>query len=129
MSDSNQFPVTLGMDEAGVPAAISSNHIGAQLIARGTLRNVLADAAAGRADVRLVRTSAGTELTIADDGKGFDVVTVRRSIAGIGLVSIRERVRLAGGSVSIVTQSGTGTRLTIRIPAAGRPLAVGDRPL
>ena len=42
-------------------------------IAQEALRNVVAHAGASRADVRLLRTGDDVEMTIADDGKGFDV--------------------------------------------------------
>jgi len=84
-------------------------------VAQEALRNVTAHAAASRAAVRLVRTDDSTEMTISDDGKGFEVAspTGRK---GLGLVSITERVRLAGGTVSIVTEMNKGTRVCVRIP-------------
>ena len=42
-------------------------------IAQEALRNVIAHAGASRADVRLLRTGDHAEITIADDGRGFDV--------------------------------------------------------
>jgi PAS domain S-box-containing protein len=97
-------------------------------IAQEALRNVVAHAEASQADVRLRRTGAMTELTIADDGKGFDVVTTRESSIGMGLVSIHERVRLAGGSVNITTELNKGTQLRVQIPGSRRvPTDTGDQ--
>lgn len=89
-------------------------------VAQEALRNVIAHAAASRAGVRLVRTDDITEMTVSDDGQGFEVAsaTARK---GLGLVSITERVRLASGTVSIVTEVNKGTRLRVRIPAHRRP--------
>ena len=86
-------------------------------IAQEALRNVVAHADARRADVRLRRLDGSVELTIADDGKGFDVVGTRADSKGLGLVSINERVRLAGGTVSIATEVNKGTRVRVQIPA------------
>ena len=61
-------------------------------------------AGARRAEVRLLRIDDSAELTIADDGKGFDIAETRKSGKGLGLVSINERVRLAGGTLSVVTE-------------------------
>ncbi len=86
-------------------------------IAQEALRNVIAHAGASRAYVRLVRTGDHAELTIADDGNGFDVATSLKRGKGLGLVSITERARLAGGTVSITAESKMGTCVRVRIPA------------
>jgi signal transduction histidine kinase len=85
-------------------------------VAQEALRNVTAHAGASRADVRLVRTDEIAEMAITDDGKGFDVAGSLERGKGLGLVSITERVRLAGGTVSIVTEVNKGTRVCVRIP-------------
>jgi signal transduction histidine kinase len=56
-------------------------------------------------------------MTIADDGKGFEAARARQSGKGLGLVSITERVRLAKGTVSIVSEPTKGTRVNVEIPA------------
>jgi PAS domain S-box-containing protein len=86
-------------------------------IAQEALRNVVAHAGARRADVRLRRTGDGAELTIADDGKGFDIARTGERSTGLGLVSINERARLVGGTVSITTELNKGTRVRVQIPA------------
>ena len=88
-------------------------------IAQEALRNVSAHAGASRADVRLLRNGDEVEITIADDGKGFDLAGTLQRGKGLGLVSIMERVRLAGGTVSIVAESTKGTRLRVLLPARG----------
>ena len=92
-------------------------------VAQEALRNVAAHAAAGRVEVRLWRTADEAQLTIADNGRGFDIQAAGRRASGLGLVSISERVRLAGGSVSIVTELNKGTRVRVQIPATGHLLA------
>lgn len=84
-------------------------------IAQEALRNVVTHAAAKRADVLVRQIGDLAELTITDDGKGFDIVRTRDA-RGLGLISINERVRLAGGTVSITTEKGHGTRVRVRIP-------------
>ena len=64
------------------------------------------------------RTAAGLELTITDDGQGFDLAEARR-MGGLGLISLDERVRLVGGSVRIHTQRQRGTELRVQVPLGG----------
>jgi len=89
-------------------------------IAQEALRNVIAHAGAQRATVRLLRTGDDAEITIADDGNGFDVARSLERGKGLGLVSITERVRLAGGTVSIVAEPQKGTRVRALIPTHAR---------
>jgi PAS domain S-box-containing protein len=93
-------------------------------VAQEALRNVTAHAGASRAEVRLVRTGDLTELTITDDGKGFDMAGSLERGKGLGLVSITERVRLVGGTVSIVPEVNRGTRVSVQIPASA-PMTSG----
>jgi len=79
------------------------------------LRNVAMHAGATRAWVSLVREEGRINLTIADNGRGFDV-TDARARGGLGLLSIEERVHLLNGSFAIDTRVGGGSRLTISVP-------------
>jgi two-component system sensor histidine kinase UhpB len=87
-------------------------------IAQEALRNVVAHAGASRADVRLCRKDHQAEITITDDGHGFDLNDPERR-HGLGLVSITERAKLAGGTVSIETGLNRGTHVRATIPVNG----------
>ncbi len=91
-------------------------------ITQEALQNVAKHAGAHRAVVELTRETDGVHLTIIDDGIGFDLAASRGRNAGLGLVSIDERVRLLRGSVCIDTQPGHGTRLQIHIPRSARSI-------
>lgn len=93
-------------------------------VAQEALRNVIAHAGARRGDVRLLRIGDNVELTISDDGQGFDVARSLENGKGLGLISITERVRFAGGTLSIVAGSNKGTRVRAEIPAR-EPLKSG----
>ncbi|MGH9812636.1 MAG: sensor histidine kinase, partial [Candidatus Acidiferrales bacterium] len=82
------------------------------------LQNVFKHSGAGRAQVTLAGGPEALHLTVVDDGKGFDPATLGASV-GLGLVSMRERARLARGEFSIHSQPGRGTRLEVRIPLTG----------
>ncbi len=53
-------------------------------------------------------------LTVEDDGAGFDA----RRVRGLGLVGMEERVTHLGGSFSIRSTPGTGTRVAVELPLA-----------
>lgn len=60
-------------------------------------------------------TPSELSLLIADDGVGFDPEEAKLA-PGLGLISMRERVHLAGGEFSITSQPGEGTCIAARIP-------------
>jgi signal transduction histidine kinase len=59
-------------------------------------------------------------LCVADDGIGFDTATVR---GGIGLTSMRERLRMVGGELFIKSSADTGTELVAEINLPTRKVA------
>jgi PAS domain S-box-containing protein len=67
--------------------------------------------------VRVEGSPKELSLLIADDGVGFDVEGSRLA-AGLGLISMRERIYLAGGEFVIWSKPGEGTRITARVPVA-----------
>jgi signal transduction histidine kinase len=69
-----------------------------------------------RADLGTSNGDALRELTIVDDGAGFDVDAV--SAKGLGLISMRERLEPLGGTLEIHSRPGAGTRLKAFVPAA-----------
>ena len=95
-------------------------------VAQEALRNVIAHAGPCRAEVRLKRIGLGAELTVVDDGRGFEIARIRHDTKGLGLVSIGERVRLAGGSVSFITELNQGTRVRVEIPMTNPALGVAE---
>jgi len=66
-------------------------------------------------EARLLGVRDGIQLTIRDSGRGFDP-DATASGDGLGLVSMRERVNLLKGTISIVSKPKHGTEITVRIP-------------
>ena len=87
-------------------------------VAQEALRNVAAHAGARKAQVTLRSTDNGLELVIADDGQGFDLAEARHQ-EGLGLISLDERVRLVGGSLTIDTEPKRGTEVRVQVPLGG----------
>jgi PAS domain S-box-containing protein len=65
----------------------------------------------------LERVANELQLTIRDSGGGFDPSTAMNN-QGIGLISMRERVNLVKGTISIVSKPGGGTQIQVRVPIA-----------
>jgi signal transduction histidine kinase len=56
------------------------------------------------------------QLSLSDDGKGFDMNT---KLHGMGLRSIRERVSSVHGTLQIQSAPGHGTRIIVQVPTKG----------
>lgn len=93
-------------------------------IIQEALANVRKHAGASQATVTLVRGSGWVEARIADDGAGFDPeASTRDALPRFGLTTMRERAEAVGGTLSVETQSGAGTTVTVRLPTSARHLA------
>ena len=86
-------------------------------IAQEALRNGAIHGDARRLAVSAVRSGEHIELTVTDDGLGFDLETVRHDGGGLGLVSMEERLHVIGGRMQIVTGPQQGTTIRVRVPA------------
>jgi signal transduction histidine kinase len=84
-------------------------------VAQEALRNVVKHSGAASASASLVGRSGSLALEIRDNGRGFDPTTVVGQ-GGLGLVSMRERLRLVGGELTVESQPGAGTRLLAQVP-------------
>lgn len=87
-------------------------------IAQGAMANVLQHARARTAVITIALDARTVELTVEDDGAGFEADEVHADReAGVsdsfGLTAIRERVDQLGGTLSIQTAAGSGTRLSV----------------
>ena len=87
-------------------------------VAQEALRNVAHHARARRVAVVLHSADGALELGVSDDGIGFDP-GARRVGAGLGHVSLRERLHLVGGRLEITSLPGQGTIVFARAPLAG----------
>jgi signal transduction histidine kinase len=84
------------------------------------LTNVMKHAEASAVSILLDRGTEQIRVIVEDDGVGFDVEwrTGRNDTAHLGLSSMRERLALIGGSMTIESARGSGTTLFIQLPVA-----------
>ena len=84
------------------------------------LGNVEKHAGAHAVEVLLQKNDGGCWLSVSDDGNGFDPGTVANGGSeGVGLVGMRERAELVGGTLSVDARLGRGTCVVLRIPRQG----------
>ena len=105
----------IAFNHRDVPAEIDPN-IALCLfrVAQEALGNAVKHSDARNVWVDLTGGPSSVTLTISDDGKGFDVDLAPK--AGLGLMSMRERVESAGGVLEIHATPGSGTRLRVTVP-------------
>lgn len=91
-------------------------------VAQEALTNVFKHAQAGRVSVILEGKRNHVGLIVEDDGRGFQVERAWKNGADLqghaGLIDMRERATLAGGTINIESRPGSGTTVFVRIPLA-----------
>ncbi len=84
-------------------------------IVQEALNNSLKHSAATYITLRMSMNEHDLRLEIKDDGKGFDLASAAQT-AGLGLDSMRERAAQLGGSLTIISKPGQGTRIQLIVP-------------
>lgn len=112
-------------ERAGLVANVATDELESRLdskveiacfrVVQEACTNIVRHAQALTVGVALRRSPTGLELTVRDDGVGFDVATVRYR-ASLGLLGMEERVTLAGGRLDIESAPGQGTLVRARFP-------------
>ncbi|MBI4334098.1 MAG: HAMP domain-containing protein [Chloroflexi bacterium] len=88
-------------------------------IVQEATHNAVKHARAGNLEIELAARDGKVLATVEDDGKGFDVDALYQAGIGAhssGILGIQERTALLGGTFSIKSQPGEGTRLRVEIP-------------
>jgi two-component system sensor histidine kinase UhpB len=107
------LPIAFG--HRNIPAEIDQNiALCVFRVAQEALGNAVKHSDAGHIWVELTGGPSSVTLTISDDGKGFDVNGLPN--AGLGLISMRERVESVGGVLEIHATLASGTRLRVTVP-------------
>ena len=114
ISDANK--ININFKEDGVPR-IFPNEVSLSLfrVLQQALHNAVEHSGATQLEVRLWERSNELHLRVKDFGKGFNVSAVMQG-AGLGLTSMRERVRLVKGNITIVSKLLRGTTIHVRVP-------------
>jgi len=85
-------------------------------VAQEAIRNAVRHANASLVTLQLRVTSTSAAINITDNGTGFDLAHAEGQREGLGLFTMRERVALVDGTISIDTVPGHGTSVQARVP-------------
>jgi signal transduction histidine kinase len=91
-------------------------------VTQEALQNVVRHSAASKGIVSMKVADGLLLLSIVDDGVGFAVA--RQAASGLGLTSMRERLRLLGGTLEIASERMKGTRIDVSVPLPAQAHAI-----
>jgi signal transduction histidine kinase len=113
-----QTGVTVSYQRHGPPIAIDdTTAIHVYRVMQEALNNVAKHSGAKQAWVRLRSNSDMIELDVEDHGTGTNPAANRR---GLGIIGMRERAEMLGGSLEFLQPTGGGTLVRLRIPIEGK---------
>jgi signal transduction histidine kinase len=99
-------------------------------VAQEALANVIRHAHATRVFIRLEIKPEYAVLAISDNGQGFnpntEIFSVKNAGGGLGLHTIRERIKLAKGTLNIGSEKGMGTQINVVVPIPSRNSLAGQ---
>ena len=104
------------MEELGRRCAAAAPEVALVVyrVAQEALTNVIRHADARRAEVTLEADGPWLRLSVHDDGRGMSAVNSAEGSTGI--VGMRERAMLIGGTLKLESEPGKGTTVTLEIP-------------
>jgi len=109
------IPVSLKVEEAILDLSEEQSTCIYRVV-QEALTNCARHASANKVLVHVMRNAGLLDVVIGDDGKGFEPSNGR----GFGLMGMQERARELGGSMSIMSQRGRGTIVSVQIPLEKR---------
>ena len=114
-----QMGITVGYERTGTPAALDQmTTIHVYRVLQEAMNNVARHSGTRRAWVRLHNDAAGLRLEVEDHGAGRRGLAARER-RGLGLVTMRERADLVGGTIEFLTPAEGGTLVRFTVPAPG----------
>jgi signal transduction histidine kinase len=111
-SDDLSVTVDAAFEDERLPPLIES---AIYRIVQEALTNAAKHSGARNATIRVSASAGAVELTVGDDGSGFDVDA---PASGYGLVGMRERATLLGGRVDVASAPGRGTTVRAVLPVS-----------
>jgi PAS domain S-box-containing protein len=111
-----QQQVEIDFTRDGVPRTLSKDiSLSLYRVMQEALQNAIKHSGAQRLTVELIGDPGGIRLAVSDDGVGFDPQSIDKR-HGLGLISMRERMRMVRGEFSVRSEPGHGATVTCRVP-------------
>ncbi|PDV97426.1 PAS domain S-box protein [Candidatus Chloroploca asiatica] len=114
----DQTGIQVQLQHAGLDQQVITPSVGATAyrVVQEALTNVARHAKVTRALVQVWATDAILAVQVMDEGVGFDVELALTAYSSSGLIGMQERVRLAGGYLTVESTPGEGVRVLAEIP-------------
>ncbi len=112
-SDATEFSFEIDSIDGAFP---EDSEINVYRIVQESVNNIIKHANASLAKIRIERRERAVDITIKDNGKGFDTEKTRANGGGFGLLGIAERVRILDGEFHVHSTAGKGTIISIELP-------------
>jgi signal transduction histidine kinase len=120
---SERYSIPIALTQAALPARIPSDvALCLFRVVEETLMNIAKHSHAPSARVDVASVDGGIRLTVADEGVGFDT-KILETRAGLGFVSMRERLRLVHGTIRIDSAPQHGTKIDVWVPSPRRAVS------
>ena len=113
---SDRLSIDIHFESKGVVAVVEEDvSVGLYRVLQEALQNAIKHSGSRRVDVLLQGSSHEITLTVQDSGIGFEPNTALRG-RGLGLISMKERLKLVDGELRVDTRSPGGTTIRARVP-------------
>jgi signal transduction histidine kinase len=105
----------LELDPAAAPARGRPTELETTVyrVVQEALNNAIKHSGATRVEIRVSAREGPLQISVGDDGAGFDS---RRAGRGFGLIGMRERAALVGGRLMVESEPGRGTTVRAKFP-------------
>jgi two-component system sensor histidine kinase DegS len=117
LADRKKFKIQLTVF-AGIEALASPERTALFRVAQEALANVDRHAKATQVKLSIAELPGTVRMEISDNGRAFDVAKTvgRKNPKRLGLVGMRERIEMVGGTLTVLSNPGTGTTVRADIP-------------
>jgi signal transduction histidine kinase len=113
----HSIAVNLALNELDSCKLPSAAQIALYRIIQEALTNVARHSGAKAVSIRFARLATALDVTVIDDGCGFDAKAVAVTSHRLGIQSMRERAAMLGGAVSFAPRR-KGTKIVVEVPLA-----------
>ena len=108
--------ITIDFQEIKLPRLSERIEAGLYRITQEAIHNAVKYSKASLITIQLFKSEDFIELIIVDNGQGFDLPAIRKTLGGSGLKNMQARAELLNGSFKIQSKIGKCTKIKVSIP-------------